>query len=115
VDDQQALLDLLASYLTRLGYEVDTCVSAQEALRRFREHPFSYALVLTDAKMPDMSGQELITRVIELNPEVRVILTSGSPIRMSELPPDPAGKVKFLQKPYGPAQLAQVVKALLES
>ena len=115
VDDQQPLLDLLASFLTRLGYQVETCVAAEEALRRFRERPSSYALVLTDANMPDMSGQELITRVTELSPRVRAVLTSGGPIRMPELPPDQACRVRFLQKPYVPSQLAQAVTALLES
>jgi CheY-like chemotaxis protein len=96
-----------------LGYQVETCVAAKEAWRLFQEHPSSYTLLLTDANLPDMSGQELITRVMELNPEVRAVLTSGGPIRMPELPAGSGGRVGLLRKPYLPAQLAQVLRELL--
>ncbi len=115
VDDQRPLLDLLANYLTRLGYEVETCVSGLEALRRFQERPSSYALVLTDENMPDLSGQELIRNIATLSPEVRIVLTSGSSIEAAPLPPGLASRARFLQKPFVPAHLAEVVKALLEA
>ena len=115
VDDEQPLLDLLVSYLARLGYQVEACASSQEALRRVRERPSEYALLFTDAKMPDMGGLELITKVTELNPGVRVVLTSGSPVGIPAVLPGRAGKSKFLQKPYVPAELADLVKALLQS
>ncbi len=115
VDDEEALLGLLASYLTRLGYEVETSATAEEALRRFQERPSSYALVLTDAKLPDMSGQELTRRLTELSPEIRVMLISGGATGLPQLPPDSAGRVRFLQKPFVPSHLAQAVKSLLEN
>jgi two-component system cell cycle sensor histidine kinase/response regulator CckA len=114
VEDEQPLLDLLASYLTRLGYEVEACAAGTEALRRFQEKPSSYALVLTDANIPDLSGQELIRRITKLKPEVRIVLTSGSSIDTAQLPPAAAARARFLLKPFVPAQLAQVIKDLLE-
>jgi CheY-like chemotaxis protein len=115
VDDEQPLRDLLSGYLARLGYEVEACATAGEALTRFRERPSGYALVLSDAIMPEMSGQELLARVTGLNPEVRAVLTSGLPVSLPPLPPGAAGRVRFLQKPYTPAQLAQLIKELLEN
>ena len=114
VEDEQPLLGLLASYLTRLGYEVEACAAGKEALRRFQEKPSSYALVLTDANIPDLSGQELIRRITKLRPEVRIVLTSGSSIDTARLPPA-AAKARFLLKPFVPARLAEVIKDLLEA
>ena len=113
VDDETALLGLMAAYLTRLGYEAECCSSARDALARFGEHPFSYALLITDVRMPDMAGPELALRARALNPAVSVLLTSGYSPERTQLPPALSRGTRFLQKPFSPAQLAEAVESLL--
>src|SRR5689334_234633 len=79
VDDEAALTDLLKKYLERIGYVVDSCGSADEALALFGEHPQRYALVLTDLTLPGMSGEAMLEKMRERDPEVRAIVASGYP------------------------------------
>jgi two-component system response regulator AtoC len=113
VDDERPLLDLLASYLTRLGYEVEACTSGEEALERFQYRPFGYALVVTDVRLPDLSGQDLVLKMTEMNGDLRVVVSSGIPIEPLQLPPGFSGKVRFLQKPFRVSELARAMEAVL--
>ena len=115
VDDEKALLDLMAVYLARLGYEVQCCSSARDALALLSEHPFSYALLIADVQMPDIAGPELAARARALNPEVSVLLTSGHPPGQIPLPPGLSRGTRFLQKPFSPSQLSEAVHSLLSA
>jgi len=113
VDDETALLDLMAAYLTRFGYEVRCCSAAHEALALFAEHPSSYALLIADVQMPGLAGPELAARARELNPEVHVLLTSGYSLEQIPLPSGHSRATRLLQKPFSPSQLSEAVQALL--
>jgi CheY-like chemotaxis protein len=113
VDDETALLDLMAAYLARLGYETQCCSSASVALALLNEHPLRYALLIADVRMPDMAGPELALRARALNPAVSVLLTSGSSPGQIPLPPGLSRGTRFLQKPFSPSQLAEAVESSL--
>ncbi len=107
IDDEPALIILLRRYMTRLGFEVDTASTAEEALTLFTQDPDKYACVLTDLKLPGMGGEELLERLRELRPGLPALITSGYPYR----PNSPA--TGFLQKPYLPGVLAEELERLL--
>jgi CheY-like chemotaxis protein len=107
VDDEATLLSLLQRYLARLGYEVEVASSGEEALARFAADPGNYACVLTDLKLPGMSGEELLERMRALRPRFPALISSGYPYQ-------PRGAATaFLQKPYLPAMLADALERLL--
>jgi CheY-like chemotaxis protein len=109
VDDEPALLELLKTYLERLGYQVDGRADPQEAISLFEGDPRRYALVLTDLTLPGINGEEMITRMRVLNPGLLAIVSSGYPY-------EPRGKqIVFLQKPYVPKMLADSIEKLLKS
>ncbi len=109
VDDEPALLDLLKQYLGRLGYQVDACLSAEEALVRFDEDPERYALVFSDLTLPGIDGDEMLEQMRARRPALRAILSSG-------YPHEPRSKdTVFLQKPYVPRMLAEAIEKLLAS
>lgn len=108
VDDEAALTDLLKKYLERIGYAVDSCGSADEALALFGENPQRYDLVLTDLTLPGMSGEAMLEKMRERDPEMRAIVASGYPYQ-PRLP-----LVKFLQKPFLPKNLAEVIEEILK-
>lgn len=110
VDDETVLAALLERYLARLGYEVETCSSAAEALERARDRKF--LIVVADRTLPDMAGEELLRRLCEAEPELRAILLSGYPFDLSSLPASCRERVRFLQKPFPPEALAALVSEL---
>ena len=113
VDDETNLLGLLTTYLSRLGYGVVACASASDAWERIERAPTEFPLVVLDLNMPGISGQELSTRILRVNPKARLILSSGYPFDISKIAaPDPR-QVEFLQKPYSPGVLAKTVQRML--
>ena len=112
VDDEPILLRLMEDYLTRLGYVVEACSNAQEALRRFRQQPSGYALVVTDMCLPDMAGEEMLAELVRLNPQVRILACSGY-LPDLDLLPEARGRLRFLQKPFAPEMLSSAVAELL--
>ena len=68
VDDEQSLLVVMEQYLRRLGHSVVACRSGLEAWELFEKAPTSFTLVLADITLPEMSGAELLARMLRLNP-----------------------------------------------
>ncbi|MGA3025252.1 MAG: response regulator [Bryobacteraceae bacterium] len=75
VDDNEMGLLARKQVLWELGHRVTVVSSAQEAIRRFISEPFD--LVVTDYKMPDMDGIEIIRRARSHNPDIPIVLISG--------------------------------------
>ncbi len=113
VEDEASVRRLAVLGLRSKGYLVLEASNAAEALRiAATEHEI--ALVVSDVLMPGMHGPELASRLHELRPEARVILTSGH-TDVPEAFRDGDGKlIPFLQKPFTPDGLAHKVRAVLE-
>ncbi len=75
IDDNKMGLSARKVVLQELGYEITTAGSGSEGLKRFAETEFE--LIITDYKMPRMSGIELISAVRESHPQIPIILLSG--------------------------------------
>lgn len=115
MEDEAALLLVMEQFLARHGYQVDACASASEALQRFEADPAAYSLVVADIIMPEMSGSEVILKLLERNPRLCVLICSGSPLSLAMLPAGFRGQVGFLLKPFAPQMLAEAVRGLLGS
>jgi len=77
VDDEELICRLLAQKLTSEGYSCVTAYNGREALSRFYKDTFS--LIISDIKMPEMDGIELLKRVRSLNPKMMVIMVTAYP------------------------------------
>jgi signal transduction histidine kinase len=75
VDDEAGIRKVLGISLADMGYHVVTAENGKEALRIFKQQ--SPSIVLTDIKMPEMDGIELLRRIKDLNPETEVIMITG--------------------------------------
>jgi two-component system, NtrC family, response regulator HydG len=113
VEDEEVLRQLLEKYLLRIGYEVDTASSAEAALLLFNVDRDGYNLILADLSLPGMHGDELMMRVLQASPSIRVLLSSGYPHDLGYLDAADRKRVAFLQKPYLPRQLADHIKQIL--
>ncbi|MGV1100863.1 ATP-binding protein [Thiovibrio sp. JS02] len=113
VDDEPQICAMMRSMLSRHGYRIATYHDPQEALRAFAEQPGKYALVITDMTMPQLTGADLAKKILEINPELPVILSSGY---SDSIDREKALAMGFFDYLYKPCQthtlLAAVRKAL---
>jgi len=89
--------------------------SGEEALRLVRNQGRHIALLVTDMVMPGMGGAQLASELQALQPELKVILTSGYSERDGLLLQHFDARMAFLPKPYTPESLTKAVAAALES
>ena len=114
VDDEEAIRALGARMLVSLGFTVVTAADGREALEIYRAYRDEIVLVLLDHTMPHMDGEETLPELRLLDPQVRVVMSSGyaeSDIALRFAGEGPAG---FLQKPYTLAELREGLQAALE-
>ena len=114
VEDEPVLRELAKVILHDYDYRVLEACSGVEALKVFEENDGKIDLLLTDMVMPEgMSGRELAQELKKRKPGLKVIYTSGY---SSDVMGEDAElrDVKFLQKPYPPPRLAQVVRECLD-
>ena len=113
VDDDPALLGFTCKYLTRLGHSAVAYRSSEAAWKDFETSGVRYALALIDLSMPVIPGEQLARMMVNLDPEVRLILTSGYPFDTASLLDLRQDRLAFLHKPFTPAMLAETVDRLL--
>ncbi len=113
MEDEPPLLQLMEKYLGRLGFEVESHATSREALCAFEDAPDGYDLVVADLGMPDMPGDTLLTRMLEVRPNLKVLVCSGSPFFVEKLPESIRRQVVSLQKPFAPKMLGEAVERLL--
>jgi len=114
VDDEEMILDVGKSLLERLGYQVLTAGSGNEALKVFRQDPAQFDLVILDLIMPEMNGGETYERLKEIDPRVRVLFSSGyskDGLANKILKDAP---VCFIQKPFDIEKLSRNVRQALQ-
>jgi CheY-like chemotaxis protein len=109
-DDEPLVRALARSALERQGYSVHVAEDGAKAVEVFRRERESIALVILDASMPQMSGQQACEAIRKLAPRTRVLFASGHPVA-DLVPGDPT--TGFLHKPYTPSTLAMAVHEML--
>lgn len=107
VDDEAVVRAYLVRALRLQGYEVVEARDGPSAWELALER--SYDLVITDNRMPGMSGKELTRRVRERYPDTRILCVSGS----QDTPAEDDGHVAHLRKPFGIDELVVKVQELL--
>jgi len=113
VDDQPALLRMMSAYLTRLGYTVATTNTTEKARAYMEANPAGTDVAVLDATMPGLSMYELAAHILNANPKLRVLGTSGYPVDMAKVEAVAPGRVSFLCKPFTPEMLAAALRRLL--
>jgi two-component system C4-dicarboxylate transport response regulator DctD len=106
VDDDAVLLKVMEAYLSRLGYLVDACSSAAQALALLEAGPSLYTGALVDLNMPGMRGEELVYRILDWNASIRLVVVSGNPAGFGGMEALDRHRVSFLNKPFAPQELA---------
>ena len=114
VDDEEVIIDISKEFLEVLGYTVLTARSGQEAIETYRREPEKIDVVIIDMIMPMMNGEETIQHLKAINPNVKIILSSGYSIDGKALEIMNRGCSGFIQKPYGLNELSQTIRKALQ-
>jgi two-component system, NtrC family, response regulator HydG len=112
VEDEAQMCELLMSFFSEKGYRVDTIQNGEGALGRLEEQ--DYALVITDIKLPGMSGLELLARIRVDWPEVAVIIMTAFSSISSAVEAMKLGAEDYIGKPFQLDELAITVEKALE-
>jgi two-component system, cell cycle sensor histidine kinase and response regulator CckA len=115
VDDDPDNAQVIKLGLLKCGFLVDAYTNPEEALQEFKSNAESYSLVLSDIWMKSISGIQLAEIVREINPNVKVLLLTGSEIghiESSKISASPSID-GFLQKPIAITKLADKILGLI--
>ena len=115
VDDEDVVREVLQKSLTLLGYCAEVASGGAEAIQKFSEAPAPYELVILDMMMPEMSGDQVFAALKEIDPQVRVLISSGYASDERSKRVIDGGAKGFIRKPYSVEELAVEVKRCLES
>ena len=113
VDDEEVLVNLGRQSLENLGYHVTTQTSSLEALDIFRERPMDFDIIITDLTMPNLTGDKLAIKLLEIRKDIPIILCTGFSEKMNKEIARRIGIRAFLQKPFIRSEIAEAIRSAL--
>jgi len=115
VDDEENIIAVEKQILTRLGYNVVSCLSGIDAFELFKADPESFDIVITDMAMPGMSGVQLSEKIGKIRPEMPILLCTGFSKSITQEKAISYGIKGFLNKPVSIGVLADKIREVLGS
>jgi CheY-like chemotaxis protein len=114
VDDEEMILDIGKKMIKALGYRVATAHGGKEAISVYSKNPGLFDLVVLDMIMPELSGGETFVLLKEIDPRVRVLLSSGYSIDGQAEEILTRGCKAFIQKPFNMKELSEKLRSILD-
>jgi len=115
VDDETMILEIGRDILESMGYTVFTAANGTEALSVYKQHRDAIHLVLLDMIMPDICGGEVFDHLLQINPDVAVILCSGYSLEGNAQDIMSRGCKAFIQKPFSIGDLSAKIREVLDN
>jgi len=100
IDDEEMVINVSEMMLNRLGYKVLKAHCGNEGLKLFEENKFKIDLIISDLEMPEMNGKEVMDKIREIDPQIKVMLSSGALTDADEKSVMNRGFNGFIKKPY---------------
>jgi PAS domain S-box-containing protein len=113
IDDEELLAEMGKEMLERLGYHVTARYSSLEALATFKNSPHEFDLIITDQTMPDMTGSDLARLMLQIRPDIPIILCTGYSNLIDESSAKAMGIKEFVLKPLTKETIAKVIRKVL--
>lgn len=114
IDDEEMVAEVCAELLKELGYQVLIARSGEEGLERYASRQESVDLVILDMTMPGMNGGETFDHLRAMDPELKVLLSSGYSLNHQAEKIMARGCNGFIQKPFSLSELSLKIRATLE-
>jgi CheY-like chemotaxis protein len=115
VDDEKIVIEVGQAVLQELGYEVEIARSGAEAIETIKKRGPALDLVILDMIMPGMDGGRTFDLMRKIQPDIKVLLSSGYAIDGEATEIMNRGCDGFIQKPFRLQELSQKVRQVLES
>ena len=115
VDDEEIIIDVSIEMLKKIGYRVLKALSGKEAISEYQASIAKIDLVILDLIMPKISGSEVYDKLKEINPQVKVLLSSGYSVDGQATEILKRGCNGFIQKPFNMEELSRKVNEILDS
>ena len=114
IDDEESMVKLGHHRLERLGYKVEATTDPNDALELFRSQPNQFDLVITDLTMPKITGDKLVKEILNIRPDIPVILCTGFSEKIDEKKAKAIGAVEYVEKPLDQRDFALIVRKVLD-
>ncbi|RPJ11518.1 MAG: response regulator, partial [Desulfobacteraceae bacterium] len=114
VDDEEDILKIGTEMLTNLGYKVMPVRSGTEAVKLFNEKKDEIHLVILDMVMPGLNGSETFDLLKNIQPDIKVLLSSGYSLSQEASQILENGRNSFIQKPFDINRLSSKIRELLD-
>ena len=115
VDDDEVIGCLAKEILERIGYQVTMLTSGVDATEKFGKAPNDIDLVITDMTMPIMTGAELSKKLLQIRPDIPIILCTGFSELIDKEKATAIGIQEYLMKPLSRIDLAKTVRKVLDN
>ena len=113
IDDEEILVELGCEILKKLGYQVESTTTPDRALKMFRKRPDRFDLVITDLTMPQLTGDELAVKLMQIRPDIPIILCTGYKESFSLERAKDLGIRAFEKKPLVIRDLASTIRRVM--
>ena len=114
VDDEETIAALQSEMLVRLGYHIVVSTDAQHALDIFKKDSEAVDLVITDMNMPHLTGVQLAEKIMDIRPDLPVIICTGFSEQINRKKAADIGVKGVLMKPVDRSDLAKMVRQALD-
>lgn len=112
IDDDEDILNLFSDFLKKEGYGVTSFLDPFKALEEIHRRPQRYSIIITDIRMPGISGIELIRRIYKINHDIKVIIISAFELNGEDL--RNIRYDNFMEKPVHMHYLVQTIERILK-
>ncbi len=113
VDDEATFMEMAVEMLKKLGYRVTSFSESMTALKAFKARPVEFDLVITDIKMPQMSGLELVNELHTIRNDIPVVICTGFSDRVTDKRAQELKIKGFLMKPFVMSDLSKTIRKAL--
>jgi two-component system cell cycle sensor histidine kinase/response regulator CckA len=114
VDDEELIRDLGKRILSKAGYTVLTACNGKEAVDIYKQHQPDIALAILDLVMPKMGGKDCLKKILKIDPQARILISSGYSADASTKECLGMGAKGFVAKPFRFKEFLQQVRKVLD-
>jgi two-component system cell cycle sensor histidine kinase/response regulator CckA len=114
VDDEDMIIVVGKEFIENLGYQALIAKSGKEALEIYKKNPERIDMVILDIIMPDMGGRETYDKLKKINPDIKVLLSSGYSVNGQATDILNRGGRGFIQKPFTAVDLSKKLREILD-
>jgi DNA-binding NtrC family response regulator len=113
IDDDKDVCAFLKKFLTEDGYNINTLAKPDRALDRIKEK--TYHLIILDLKMPHIRGEDLLTEIMKVNPDISVIILTAYPSVDSAVQTMKNNAFDYIKKPFKVDELRGTIRNALRA